>query len=131
MGDGERDSIALCSHESEVDAWVTGDYLAFMAATRQGLKVWMLPNLVVELAERAVLGFEVAESILVAIRPRYRKGAIEQSVVRLQVGNVHSLSSDARLDQCGELSTPSDATVRGVKHAAFGSTSYVMSLRSR
>ena len=63
---------------------VTDDYLAFVAATRQGLKAWMLPDLVVELVVRRTLAMEVAESILTAIRSRYRTGVIEHSRVRLQ-----------------------------------------------
>jgi len=63
---------------------VTDDYLAFVAATRQGLKAWMLPDLVVELVVRRTLAMEVAESILTAIRSRYRASVIEHSRVRLQ-----------------------------------------------
>jgi hypothetical protein len=67
-----------------VEALVTDDYLAFVAATRLGLKAWMLPDLVLELAERGSLTIEVAEAILKVIRPRYRVGVIEHSLVRLQ-----------------------------------------------
>jgi predicted nucleic acid-binding protein len=88
LGDGERDSIELCGQETEIDALVTDDYLAFVTATRQGLKAWMLPDLVVELAERGKVKFEVAESILVAIRTRYRQDVIEQSVARLREGRI-------------------------------------------
>jgi hypothetical protein len=67
-----------------VEALVTDDYLAFVAATRLGLKAWMLPDLVLELAERGSLTIEVAEAILKVIRPRYRVGVIEHSLVQLQ-----------------------------------------------
>ena len=50
MGDGERESMELCGQEPDVEALMTDDYLAFIAGTRLGLKVWMLPDLVVELA---------------------------------------------------------------------------------
>jgi hypothetical protein len=60
-GDGERDSIELCGQVSNVETLVTDDYLAFVAATRQGLKAWMLPDLVLELAARGY-------------RPRCRRG---------------------------------------------------------
>jgi hypothetical protein len=63
---------------------VTDDYLAFVAATRQGLHAWMLPDLVVELAARGGIALTVAELILTAIRVRYRAGVIEQSLARLQ-----------------------------------------------
>ena len=92
LGDGEKDSIELCRQVEEVEALVTDDYLAFVAATRLGLKAWMLPDpfallrtgLVLELAERGSLTIEVAEAILKVIRPRYRVGVIEYSLVRLQ-----------------------------------------------
>jgi hypothetical protein len=58
--------------------------LAFVAATRQGLKAWMLPDLVVELAARGGMALTVAEVILSAIRARYRAGVIEHSLARLQ-----------------------------------------------
>ena len=44
----------------------------------------MLPDLVLELAKRGSLTIEVAEAILKVIRPRYRVGVIEYSLVRLQ-----------------------------------------------
>jgi len=92
LGDGEKDSIELCGQVEEVEALVTDDYLAFVAATRLGLKAWMLPDpfallrtgLVFELAERGSLTTEVAEAILKVIRPRYRVGVIEHSLVQLQ-----------------------------------------------
>lgn len=92
LGDGERDAIELCGQVQGIEALVTDDYLVFVAATRQGLKVWMLPDLVVELAERGDLALEVAEAILETIRPRYRLGVIEQSVVRLQEVKRHAES---------------------------------------
>jgi len=84
LGDGEKDSIELCGQAEEVEALVTDDYLAFVTATRLGLKAWMLPDLVLELTERGSLTIEVAEAILEVIRPRYRVGVIEHSLVRLQ-----------------------------------------------
>ena len=79
-----RDSIELCGQVEKVEALVTDDYLAFVAATRLNLKVWMLPDLVIELAKRGSLTVEVAEAILKMIRPRYHVGVIEHSLVRLQ-----------------------------------------------
>jgi predicted nucleic acid-binding protein len=84
LGDGERDSIELCGQEAGVAALVTDDYLAFVAATRQGLKAWMLPDLVVELAARGGIALTVAEVILTSIRARYRAGVIQHSLARLQ-----------------------------------------------
>jgi predicted nucleic acid-binding protein len=84
LGDGERDSIELCGQEAGVAALVTDDYLAFVAATRQGLKAWMLPDLVVELAARGGIALTIAELILTTIRARYRAGVIEHSLARLQ-----------------------------------------------
>jgi len=84
LGDGEKNSIELCGQVEEMEARVTDDYLAFVAATRLGLKAWMLPDLVLELAKRGSLTIEVAEAILKVIRPRYRVGVIEYSLVRLQ-----------------------------------------------
>lgn len=89
LGDGERDSIELCGQAEGAEALVTDDYLAFVAATRQGLKAWMLPDLVVELAERGSVALEVAEAILEMIRARYRVGVIDQSLVRLQEVKKH------------------------------------------
>ena len=84
LGDGEKDSIALCGQIEDVEAIVTDDYLAFVAATRLGLKAWMLPDLIVELTERGSLTIEVAVGILDAIRPRYRVGVIEHTLARLE-----------------------------------------------
>ena len=84
LGDGEKDSIELCGQAGEADALVTDDYLAFIVATRLGLKAWMLPDLALELAERGGLTAEAAGAILDVIRPRYRVGMIEHSLVRLQ-----------------------------------------------
>jgi predicted nucleic acid-binding protein len=84
LGDGERDSIELCGQVEEVEALVTDDYLAFVAATRVGLKAWMLPDLVVELARHRGLTVEVAEAILETIRSRYHRGVIEHSLVHLR-----------------------------------------------
>jgi len=84
LGDGERDSIELCGQEADVEALVTDDYLAFVAAIRQGLKAWMLPDLVVGLAARGGIALTVAEGILSTIRARYRAGVIEHSLARLQ-----------------------------------------------
>lgn len=84
MGDGERDSIELCGQVEGVEALAVDDYLAFVVATRLGLKAWMLPDLVLELAERGSLTVEATEAILEVIRPRYRVGVIEHSLVRLQ-----------------------------------------------
>ena len=44
----------------------------------------MLPDLVVELANRRVLTGEMAIAILEAIRPRYRTGVIEYSIGKLR-----------------------------------------------
>jgi predicted nucleic acid-binding protein len=90
LGDGERDAIELCGQMHGIEALVTDDYLAFVATTRQGLKAWMLPDLVVELAARENMPLEVAEAILGTIRPRYRLGVIEHSVVRLQEVKQHA-----------------------------------------
>jgi predicted nucleic acid-binding protein len=84
LGDGERESIELCGQVEGAKALVTDDYLAFVVATRLGLKAWMLPDLVLELTERGSLAVEAAKAILEAIRPRYRVGVIEHSLVRLQ-----------------------------------------------
>jgi predicted nucleic acid-binding protein len=92
LGDGERDTIELCGQIADIEALVTDDYLAFVAATRQGLTAWMLPDLVVELAAHGALAIEVAESVLTAIRSRYRVGVIEHSRVRLQEVKQHAES---------------------------------------
>jgi hypothetical protein len=65
-----RHSIELCGQVEEVEALVSDDYLAFVAATRLGLKAWMLPDLVLELTEHGSLTAEAAEAILEVIRPR-------------------------------------------------------------
>jgi len=83
LGDGERDSIELCS-QIEAEALVVDDYVAFIAASRAGLKTLMLPDFVVELAKRSLLTAQSAEKVLRAIRPRYRKGVVEHSLMQLQ-----------------------------------------------
>jgi len=84
LGNGEKDSIELCGQVEKVEALVTDDYLAFVTVIRLGLKAWMLPDLVLELVRRGSLTTELAEAILKAIRPRYRAGVIEHSLVYLQ-----------------------------------------------
>jgi len=83
LGSGELDSIELC-RSAEAEALVTDDNLAFIVATRLGLKACMLPDLVAELAKRGELGIKIAKNILGAIRPRYHKGVIEHNIARLQ-----------------------------------------------
>jgi predicted nucleic acid-binding protein len=83
LGEGERDSIELCG-QTEAEVLVTDDYLAFVVTTRLGLKAWMLPDLVIKLAECKGLTIEVANSVMEIIRPRYRAGMIEHSLVSLQ-----------------------------------------------
>lgn len=95
LGDGERDTIELCGQTAGMEALVTDDYLAFVAAIRQGLKAWMLPDLVVELAARGALAIEVAESVLTAMHSRYRAGVTEHSRVRLQEIKQHAESCGA------------------------------------
>jgi predicted nucleic acid-binding protein len=85
VGDGERDSIELCGQVEEVEAVVTDDYLAFVAATRLDLKAWMLPDLVVKSARRESLTVRVAAAILETVRSRYRAGVIEHSLAQLEV----------------------------------------------
>lgn len=82
LGDGEKDAMELCGQVAEVEALVTDDSLAFVTATRLGLQAWMLPDVVLALAERGHVAVEVAEAILAVIRPRYHAGVIEHSVVR-------------------------------------------------
>lgn len=85
LGDGERDSIELCGQVEGVEALVTDDYLAFVAATRLDLKAWMLPDLVVRLARHGSLPVRMAAAILETIRSRYRVGVIEHSLAQLEV----------------------------------------------
>ena len=63
MGDGEQDSIELCGQETNIEAIVTDEYLAFIAAARLGLKVWMLPDLIVELVNQGKLTVRLARMI--------------------------------------------------------------------
>jgi len=95
LGEGEKNSIALCDHVKDAEALVTDDYLAFVVATRLGLKSWMLPDLVLELAERGSLTVEVAKDILDVIRPRYRMGVIEHSLERLKEVRKNAQSGDS------------------------------------
>jgi predicted nucleic acid-binding protein len=83
LGKGELDSIELCKN-AEAEALVTDDNLAFIVATRLGLKACMLPDLVAELAKRRELEIKIAKNIMEVIRPRYRIGVIEHNIVRLQ-----------------------------------------------
>ena len=92
LGDGEKDSIELCGQVEGVQALVTDDYLAFVAAIRLDLEAWMLPDLVVKLAKRGSLTIRVAAAILETVRPRYRAGVIEYSLVQLVEGK-HGESS--------------------------------------
>jgi predicted nucleic acid-binding protein len=83
LGDGERDSIELCA-QTNAEALVTDDYLAFVTATRLGLRAWMLPDLIVQLVRPGGLSAPMAKMMLEVIRPRYRKGVIEQSMAQLE-----------------------------------------------
>ncbi len=96
LGEGERQSIELCGQEGGVDGLVTDDYLAFMAATRLGMKTWILPDLVIELTRGKCLPPEIAEAILKAISSRYRAGVVHHSLVRLQemISDAKSCSAD-------------------------------------
>jgi len=93
LGDGERDCIELCGQEPTVQALVTDDHIAFIAATRLGLKVWMLPDLVVALGSRGKLKSNESGDILEAIRPRYRTGVIEYSIEKLREVEKNAKSS--------------------------------------
>lgn len=84
LGVGERDSIELYGQVEGVEALVIDDYLAFVVATRLGLKVWMLPDLVIQLVKRGSLTVNQATDILKVLRPRYRAGVIEHSLERLR-----------------------------------------------
>lgn len=83
LGKGELDSIELCK-SSEAEALVTDDNLAFIVATRLGLRACMLPDLVAELAKCQKLEVSIAKNIMEVIRPRYRMGIIEHNIMRLQ-----------------------------------------------
>ena len=109
LGDGERDSMELCGQVHTVAALVTDDYLAFVAATRQGLQAWMLPDVVVELAARGAVALDVAEAILGTMRPRYRVGVIEHSLGRLQ--EVKERAESRRASQGGN--SPGGGTPQG------------------
>ncbi len=79
-----RPVLLIAPVPGPVEALVSDDYLAFVAATRLGLKARMLPDLVLELTEHGSLTAEAAEAILEVLRPRYRVGVIEHSLARLQ-----------------------------------------------
>ena len=93
LGDGERDCIELCGQEQTVQALVTDDHIAFIAATRLELKVWMLPDLVVALRSREKLKSRESRDILEVIRPRYRAGVIEYSIEKLREVEKNAKSS--------------------------------------
>lgn len=84
MGKGEQESIELCGQLADADALITDDYLAFVASTRLGQRTWMLPDLIVEVAEVNLLAQSTAKALLEVIRPRYRPGVIAHSLARLQ-----------------------------------------------
>lgn len=88
LGAGERESIELCGQLGDAEAFVTDDYLAFVAATRLGIRVWMLPDLVAELGERGLLLRSTARAILQTIRGRYRAGVIEHSLAQIDEGGL-------------------------------------------
>ena len=94
MGDGERDSIELAGQLASLSAFIADDYLAFVAAARLGLRVWMLPDLVTNLVEGGVVASGVGKDVLVTIAPRYRAGVIAHSQVRLgKIENAHRRSA--------------------------------------
>ena len=78
-----KHEIELCA-QTNAEALVTDDYLAFVTATRLGLKAWMLPDLIVQLVRPGGLSAPMAKMMLEVIRPRYRKGVIEQSMAQLE-----------------------------------------------
>jgi hypothetical protein len=55
-----------------------------VAGTRQGLKAWMSPDLVVELTAHGGIALTVAEVILMTVCARFQMGVIEHSLARLQ-----------------------------------------------
>jgi len=85
----------LCGQVEGVEALVTDDYLAFVAATRLGLKAWMLPDLIVKLVKRGSLTIGVAAAILETVYPRYRTGVIEHSLAQLGMEKKHGGSCGA------------------------------------
>src|SRR2546430_8434473 len=70
---------------------------------------WMLADLVIELAAREGLACEAAETILVTIRPRYRRGIMEHSMARLQ--EVKDRAESRRTSQGGN--SPGGGTSQG------------------
>ncbi|MBC8417536.1 MAG: hypothetical protein H8E10_02955 [Desulfobacterales bacterium] len=90
MGNGEKDSISLCGQLKDIEALVTDDYLAFVAATRLGQKAWMLPDMILEMGKCGSMTIESAQSILSVIRPRYRPGVIEHSLEGLKEVKVNA-----------------------------------------
>ena len=83
LGKGEQDAIELYK-QLEADVLVIDDNLAFIVATRLGLKTCMLPDLITNLVECHKLEFKIAKDIMEVIRPRYRMGVIDHNLVRLQ-----------------------------------------------
>lgn len=104
LGDGERESIELRGPTEGAEALIVDDYLAFVTATRLGLKAWMLPDLVVELAVRGTLPGELARAILEAVRSRYQAGVIAHSLERLR-----EVKEDAEGCSPGEEEGPGSA----------------------
>jgi predicted nucleic acid-binding protein len=82
LGKGEKDSIELCG-QMDSGILIIDDYLAFIVAVRLGLKVRMLPDLVVDFAAMNKLSVEIATNIIKEIRPRYQSGVIEHNLLRL------------------------------------------------
>jgi len=84
LGAGDVGSLELCGQSDDQPTLVTDDYLAFVVGTRLGLTVQMLPDLLVALVECGELTAQLAEAMLQTMRPRYRTGVIEHSVVALE-----------------------------------------------
>jgi hypothetical protein len=84
IGAGERDAVELYTMLGDAEALVSDDYLAFIAATRLGVRTWMLPDLVTQIVQRNYLPRDTARVILLAIRNRYRTGVIEHSLADVE-----------------------------------------------
>jgi predicted nucleic acid-binding protein len=86
LGQGERDTlrVGLADTDSPI---VLDDYLAFVIATRFGIKPILLLDLIVMLAEKKILKSALASDIVESIQARYSLPFVEHTRVKLKALN--------------------------------------------
>jgi len=81
---GDVEILRLCRLTSEYDYVVVDDRLLYLILHRFAMRPIFLPDLIVAMANERAITEEIGEQLLEAIRPRYRNGFIEHSLLMLK-----------------------------------------------